>query len=312
MKLRIAITLALAGAAIAHLMGCSSSSSNPSPPTPAPIAHMYVSLFAVAGGVQIYNLPITSASVPTGTISGLNDPGELFVERSSGRLFVPIEGSTSTVNVYNAPITGASTPAFALTTTNTNVESVTEDTSGNVYVGVDPNGTCCIEVFNHPVNAAASSSFVINSNGVSPNGLGAPYGMGFDSSGNLYVSSTSSVIKLAPPFSSASVPVANVPPNVDNYGLVVDAANNIYVANSTINGTIDVFTQPFTSASVRSYGILVSGVPVYGMALDGSGNLWFVDESATIWKIAAPITSSSTPVSVLTGVTNAYGIAFGP
>jgi hypothetical protein len=311
MKLRYVITLLTAGIALAQLAACSSKSTTPSAPTPPPIAHMYISINVAAGGVQIYNTPITASSVATGTISPLAFPRELFVERIGGRLFVPIRGGAgNTVNVYNAPITGSSTPAFVLTPPLTIPENVTEDGAGNVYVGVLSSSTCCIEAFAGPVTAPAAPAYSINSNSVI-NGLGDPYGMGFDTLGNLYVSSVNSILKFTPPFSSASVPTAIVLPNQDNFGLAVDASNTVYVANATLNGTIDVFTQPVTSSSVRAFGLAI-GTLIFGLALDGSGNLWAVDSAGNIWEYTAPITSASVPTKVLTGITNAYGIAFGP
>ncbi|HEV2907658.1 MAG TPA: hypothetical protein VGX02_00200 [Candidatus Eremiobacteraceae bacterium] len=293
--------------------GCSAKSTSPPVPTSPPLTHMYLSLDVTAGSVQIYNTPVTAASVPTGTITPIADPAELFVDKT-GRLFVPNGGGNSTVKVYTSPITGASTPAFTLTTLHTDPEDTTEDASGNVYVGVLNSNMCCIDIFPGPVNASASAGSEITANAVAPNGLGYPFGMGFDTSGNMYVSSTTSTIKYTPPISSASVPAANVLPNQDNYGLVLDASNNVYVANATTDGTIDVFTQPFQNGSARAFGLLVIPTAtgyVEGMALDGSGNLWAVDDIGGVWEFTAPITSASVPTKILT-VVNAYGIAFGP
>ena len=151
----------------------------------------------------------------------------------------------------------------------------------------------------------------ITANGVAPNGLGYPYGMGFDTSGNMYVSSTTSIIKFTTPINSTSVPAANVIPNQDNYGLLVDAAGRVFVANATVDGTIDVFTQPFQNGSTRSFGINVVGTYIQGTAFDGSGNLWCVDSTGAVWENLAPISATSTATKILT-VAKAYGIAFGP
>ncbi|HEY9085511.1 MAG TPA: hypothetical protein VIN40_06210 [Candidatus Tyrphobacter sp.] len=305
-----------AGVALALLLaGCKSTGTAFNPPGGGmrTLHHMYLSISATVGSVQIYNLPVTSASTPSGTIAGLNRPEELFVDHA-GRLFVPLSngGPGKTVNVYSSPITSASTPAFVLTTIDASVEDTTEDAAGNVYVSAWPSSSCCIDVFNGPVNASATANFSINSNGVTPDGLGFVFGLAFDSSGtNLYVSSFSSIIKFTPPITTASTPAANVTPNQDNYGLVVDSSNRIFVANATIDGTVDVFTQPFTNASTRAFGLVVSGTHVIGMAFDGSGNLWAVDGNGVVWEVKAPITAASTPTNVLT-VTNADGIAFGP
>lgn len=64
--------------------------------------------------------------------------------------------------------------------------------------------------------------------------------------------------------------------------------------------------------STPAFNISVNaGAALYGLAFDGSGNLWTVDNNSDIWEIKAPITSSSTATQVLTGM-QGYGIAFGP
>ncbi len=312
---RFPCTILGAGAVLALLLaGCTSSGTAPNPPGGhvGTLKHMYLSIRAAAGSIQIYNLPVTSASIPSGTIAGLSYPEELFVDHA-GRLFVPLYYGAKTVNVYSSPITSASTPAFVLTTIDDNLEDTTEDAAGNVYVSSIYSITCCIDVFNGPVNSSATANFSINSNGVTPNGLGYPFGLAFDSSGNLYVSGASSIIKFTPPITSASTPAANVTPNADNYGLVVDSSNRVFVANATTDGTVDVYTQPFPTSgnNLRAFGLVVSTTPISGMAFDGSGNLWAIAGGLRVWEVKAPITAASTATQVLT-VSGARGIAFGP
>jgi hypothetical protein len=311
---RVSLAFFCIAAAVAAMTisGCSAKSTTPSVPTPPPLTHMYLSLSVVAtGSIQIYNVPVTAASTPIGTIPNINEPEELFVDKT-GRLFVPLY-TTATTDVFTAPITAASTPAFVLTTLHIDPEQATEDAAGNVYIGVLNSNMCCIDIFPGPVSGNATAASEITANAVAPNGLGDPYGMGFDTTGNMYVSSVTSIIKFTPTISSASLPAANVLPNQDNYGLAVDASNNVYVADATVDGTIDVFTQPFQNGSVRAFGILVTPAAhrVFGLAFDGSGNLWTVDNTGAVWEIPAPITSSSIPVKTIT-VGSAYGIAFGP
>jgi hypothetical protein len=302
----VAVLLAL------QVSGCGSNgSTTPKTPTPPPITHMYLSDDLAVGHLWIYSLPITAASIPTGTITPLNEPGELFVDKG-GRLFVPIQGGVGkSINVYTGTLTSASTPAYVLTTLSAVPDDVTEDSSGNLFVGVINSATCCVDVFTGPVTGTATASFEVTANGVVTNPLGDVFGVGVDSSNNLYASSRSSIIKLNAPISSPSTPAANVTPNFDNYGLLVDASNNVYVANGTADGEIDVYTQPFTSASVRSFDVAVSTTYLFGMAFDGSGNLWTTDHNGDIWEITAPITSTSVATKILT-VAKTYGIAFGP
>lgn len=311
--------LILAGFAAIALTSCRSTGVAFNPPGGGvrSLRHMYLS--TRLGSLQIYKTPVTSASTPVGTITGLaGSDTELFVDRD-GRLFVPLDGGAgTTINVYDSPVTSTSTPAFVLTTIDGAIEDTVEDSAGNVYESSDASSTCCIDVFNAPVSGAATANFSINSNGVTPNGLGDPYGMAFDSSGNLYVSSASSILKYTPPITPASTPTAIVTPNQNNYGLLVDSSNRVYVANATVDGTIDVFAQPFTSASTRAFGIEVvpynaaGGDDVLGMAFDSSGSLWAVVSNGTVWEVKAPISGASIPKQVLSGITDAYGIAFGP
>jgi hypothetical protein len=300
-------SIALLAAGVAA--GCSASSTSNAGGNQG--SHMYIGQETL-GNVLIFNMPVTSMSMPIGTLTGLAFANELYVDKS-GRLFVPLgpQGGQQ-VQVFTPPIKGGNAPAYTLTTIGVFPESVAEDAAGNIYVGIiSATSGCCIDIFNGPVSGAATANSEIMANGV-PNGLHSPSGMAFDLAGNLYVSSFSSILRYTPPINSASTPSANVMPNNDNIGLALDLTN-VYVANATTDGTIDVFPLPL-SVSVRSFGITVtsSADHLNGLAIDGSGNLWAIDGSGGVWEIPAPITSASTPTKILTVSGGAYGITFGP
>lgn len=300
-----ALTLGIAFA------GCKSTGVAYNPPVPRILYHhLYISNGSTAGTITVYDLPVTSSSAPSATVSVGTDPGMLFVD-GKGRLFVPeFSGASHTVQVFRTPLTASSTLAFALTTSQPDPANVAEDASGNVYVGdVDSGGY--IDIYNGPVNGAASPSRTMSNNGVGASGLKFPYDIAIAANGDLYASDTSDINQFSPPFTAASVPSASATPNFDNYGLRVDPQNRIFVANASADGVVNVYTQPFTNTSTPAFNLNVSGTYLYGLAFDGSGNLWTVDGNGVLWEIKAPISSSSTATQVLTG-TNGYGIAFGP
>lgn len=310
------VPLGLAAVLVLAVSGCRSSGTAFNPPSGRlATRHMYLSYDVDAGSMTVYTLPVTSSSVPTGTVTGLGDPREIYAD-AKGRVFVPLDDDGHdgvTVDVFQSPVTSSSLPAYTLTTTHAEIEDVAEDATGSLYVSSDAGTTCCIDVFTGPVSGTrAAPSFTIDANGVSPNGLGDPYGLTFDSSNDLYVSSDDSIIEYTPPITTASTPAANVTPNQNNYGILVDSSGRVFVANATANGDVAVFTQPFTNASSPAFNITLTGVSIYGMAFDASGNLWAVDAGGNLWEVSAPISASSTGAVILTGLTSAYGIAFGP
>jgi hypothetical protein len=304
------VVLSLLGFAFV-LAGCQSTGTAFNPPGGVTtFKHMYLSNDAVSGEIFVYGLPVTAASTPVATVSAGTNPGELFVD-SSGRLFVPQFSSTvPEVLVYNLPLTASSTPAFTLSTSQDAPESVAQDSSGNIYVA-DTDSGGYIDIYHGPVNGAASPSATISNNAVGNSGLKDPYDIAIAPNGDLYASDFDDINQFTPPFTAASVPSASAAPNQDNYGLRVDSNNRVFVANASADGILNVYTQPFTNASTPAFNISVSGTYLYGMAFDGSGNLWTVDDNGVVWEIKAPITSSSTATQILTGTTG-YGIVFGP
>ena len=306
-SLSIATAIAALGALLA---GCHGAGSYNPPVTG--IHHMYVSSHN-SGDVYEYTLPITSTSTASVTLStGLTAAGMLFVD-SNNRLYVPdFSLGASIVNVYSLPLTSASTTAFVLTTAQSTAEDVAEDASGNIYVA-DADAGGYIDEFAGPVDSSRSPSYTISNNAVGGTGLEFPYGIVFASNGDLYASDTNDINQFTPTLSSGSIPSASVTPNQNNFGIRADSSGRVFVANASANGVINVYVTPMTNVSTPAFNLNVSSADILGIAFDGSGNLWAVDSNETLWKIPAPITSSSTATSVLTTLpSDAYGIAFGP
>jgi hypothetical protein len=270
--------------------------------TIAPFTHLYVADSNTAGKIYIYTLPLSAASVPTGTLTGVNVPNGMRFD-SSGRLFVG-SYNVSNVAVFASPVTSGNTPAFTIATAN-DPYYVNVDASGNLFASESNSGTCCIEVFAPPITAASTPAFTIT------NGADNPYGIAFDSAGRLYDSGGSTIPMYTPTFSAASVPTATVAGNNDNYGIAVGPTQQLYVENATVNGTIDVFATPLTNTSVRSFGIVV-GPELYDIVTDSAGNLYVTAVDGNVYFIPAPITAASVPTFHITPPTNAEGVTVGP
>lgn len=304
----IAIALATS-LGVATVSGCTSSGTAYNPPGRSTLAYHHLYVTNQTNAVDVYDLPITSSSTPAAIVSVSSDPAMVFVD-AKGRLFVGHFGST-TVEVFKTPLTSSSTPAFTLTSSNDSPDDIAEDASGNVYT-CDTDTGGYIDIFDGPVDGNASPSATISNNGVGTSGLEHPYGCAVAANGDFYASDTSDINQYTPPFTSSSVPSASVAPNDDNYGLRVDSQNRVFVADATGNGVVDVYTQPVTNSSTPAFALTFhSGTAVFGIAFDGSGNLWAIDSDNNLWEVTAPITASSTPTQVLTGLVG-YGIAFGP
>ncbi len=310
----IALTFVIATVQLAACTGGSSShgGNGPVPGPPAGGSHMYISSIANPNGnIFVYTLPVTSSSTPAATVTTIGGPLELYVDKA-GRLWVPFIGS-HLIWAFNTPLTSASTPSMILQTISQDPYGVTEDSNGNIFVALAQTN-CCIDIFPAPVSGGQTASTEITWNSVSPHGLSFANAIATDSSNNIYVSSQTSIIQMQPPLTAASKPAQNVPAPLGlRYDIILDGNNNVYALNGSSQGAVDVYHQPFTSASTPAFSIKLSGVAyIEGEAFDPSGNLWLTEPGNNVWEISAPITSSSVPQKILTNVPGPYGIAFGP
>jgi sugar lactone lactonase YvrE len=156
-------------------------------------------------------------------------------------------------------------------------------------------------------NAASNSIVTINSAGVgtlfASTGLSSPEGLAFDTAGNLYVANYNSntVERFTPngvgsAFASAGL---NHP-----FGLAFDQQGNLFVANNG-NNTIEEFTSTGIGSLFANTGLALPR----GLAFDAAGNLYAANLSGNTIEKFTPSGTSSVFAS---GITDPFGLAFGP
>ncbi|MDA4137032.1 MAG: NHL repeat-containing protein [Thaumarchaeota archaeon] len=280
---------------------------------------------------------------------GLSEP-EFVAFDHSGDLWVS-DYNNSLVAEYNQPFTNGESAALevgsaSFSTTgcsNTGPSNVCSpngiafDQAGNLWVADSENNS--IVEFKAPFTAGESSSTVIGqySDG-QPNAtnLDQPFGIAFDSSGNLWVadSSDNRVVEYKAPLAndeSASLVLGqtSLTSATDNDAqsnmsspedIAFDGSGNLWVAD-TGNSRVLEFTQPFSNGERAG---LVVGAPNFtsfngndtqstltlpeAIAFDHSGNLWVSDSgNSRVIEFASPFTTGMNASRLIGQVSYVYG-----
>jgi sugar lactone lactonase YvrE len=283
------------------------------PPTPGPATSSdlyWPSGVAVdaAGNLHIadtYN-DVVEKVTPSGTLSvvaGTGSPG------------APTPTPATSTSISCAPSEIASTPGPATASDLCAPSGVAADTAGNLYIAlslndvvekVTPSGTLSVVAGTGEPGAptpgrAASSD------------LSSPSGVAVDAAGNLYIADTANnVVEEVTPSGTLSVvagtgnegaPTPGPATHSDLYapgGVAVDAAGNLYIANSndvvrvTRSGTLSVVAGtgdggaltlgPATSSDLNGAA---------GVAVDAAGNLYIVDSGNQVVEMVDMAASTS-------------------
>ncbi|HEY5311398.1 MAG TPA: autotransporter-associated beta strand repeat-containing protein, partial [Pirellulales bacterium] len=255
------------------------------------------------GLATLPNLTSTSASSNNGTQT-------LEISSSSGQFTLSYGGSTTPALVYNATASAVQTalnnlPAIAGVSGTTTVTASTATVSGVTT-------TIYKVVF---TSVPSPTAIVINGTGMSASpsatftGLGAPEGMAFDSSGNLYAANYeaggagTTVSVFAP---GSTTPTSTLTGLSGPTFIAFDSSGNIYVTNA-IGNTVSEFSPGGTTPVATLTGL---NFPT-ALAFDTSGNLYVVNRgggSGTTVSVFAP--GSTTPTSTLTGLSSPSSLAF--
>jgi sugar lactone lactonase YvrE len=291
---------------------------------------------------------------PEQTSTGVNSPYGLAFD-SHGNLWV-VDESNNRVLEYKAPfstyeaaslVIGQSsftTNAFATTSTGfTAPESLAFDSSGNLWV-TDTSNNRVLE-FKAPLSTGEAASLVIGQSNFTSSGMAAtatgldgPYGLAFDSSGNLWVADllNERVLEYTAPFSTheaASLVIGEpnfttVNDEVSKKGLnapnsvAFDSSGNLWVADghrvleyaapfSTHEAASLVIGQnTFTNSSTVTTSTGVDAPDA--LTFDSSGNLWVSDtDNNRVLEYPTPF-STGEAASLVIGQSNFTGSATTP
>ena len=272
---------------------------------------------------------------------------------NAGDLWVADEGNDRVVE-YVPPFSTHMLASLVLGQTNFNTDNYGSVTNRTLFspVGVafDPSGDlwvvdydCRVLEFVPPFSNDMAASLAIGSTNLNTDGcgqptsassLGGPWGLAFDSNGNLWVGDDSDcrVLEFVPPFStgmSASVVLGQSGFGtktcatsqfglLDAIGLAFDHSGVLWVADAS-NARVLGFMPPFNTGMAASFVIGQSsfttgtssltqnglGCP-FGLAVDHSGNLWVGDDCySRVLEYAGPSTTTTSvsciPSSVAVG-----------
>ncbi len=132
----------------------------------------------------------------------------------------------------------------------------------------------------------------------------------------LYVSDSTHTVRIYKlPLASAprAGAVLTNPGNGPGYGMAVDRAGRVYVAEANAD-LVGVFALNKKTDRMVELASIQTAKPAYDVAVDAAGNLYAAEPSGnTIEVFKAPVKSSSRAAfSITAGIESPYGLAFGP
>jgi hypothetical protein len=330
------VTLAYDGSPGIRTIGISASASGvaPSKVTPvavsvAPILNIYALNGASPATLTVFPANANGNDAPSRTITGSNT---LFANVQS--VAVDATGKIYVANVFGQPAITEYAPGANGNAAPTNVITGSNTLLGNLGgLALDGAGDLFVSAAGTTTNVYAPGA----SGNVAPirtiTGIAAdPYGLAFDTAGNLYVvedpgtQTADSVAVYAPGASGNATPIRII--TGSNTGMdgaffdAVDSSGRVYVANAFGNGSVTVYAAgangnaaPIATIAGTNTGFF-NGFP-QGVAVDNNGLIYVTAASSdAILVFAANANGNVAPLRTITGantgLVNPRAMAIGP
>jgi hypothetical protein len=151
-----------------------------------------------------------------------------------------------------------------------------------------------------PIGAAIYSAYITT-------GINGPLSVAFASDGTLFVANlnNSTVTYYAPPYTGTPQTISTKIANP--VALIIDAQNDVIVANA--GGNVTIYPPPYTTTTPVTLSI---GSQPSALALDATQHLWAVSTSGSLYRFPAPYTAGGFDVSIgqaATGFNQPKGLA---
>jgi sugar lactone lactonase YvrE/uncharacterized membrane protein len=246
--------------------------------------------------------------VPTPAFSGLEEPFGLAVD-ANGNVYI---ADYSAEAVYEETLQNdgsyvQSTVAVDLTDSPV---ALAVDAAGNVYIGLDGGSESSGLV---KETRQGNGAYLASTIGT---GLQDVYGIAVDGSGNVYAADNSDggeVSKFVPADNGYTGTVIFSLGN-PVVGLAIDASGNVYVEAIADNEIYKLTPNgnPVTSTSYGTAVVTVAATSGYGIAVDGSGDLYLEDEEGNLYLETPTGATSYTQTTLVIGNDYGLGVAIGP
>lgn len=204
--------------------------------------------------------------------SGLNNPEAIALD-GAGNVYIVDSGNNQILKETNF---GGTWTGTAIITGLNFPTGVAVDWLGNVYFSsFNDNAVYKVTLSQGVYGSPANLSFV---------GLLQPRKIAVDGSGNVYVADTGNSRVVMETLSGGSYTQTTLGSGMSYpYAVAVDASGSVYVGDTTNSRIL----KESLVGGVYTQSVLIPGPPVYGIVLDGAGNMYFPDSvDATVFRIS--------------------------